>query len=153
MLAIPRDAPFSDPAWLFELKWDGVRCLLSSDPSGIRLHSRAGNEMTQRYPEITTAELPQELVLDGEIVALDDQGRPSFERLQSRMNVVPPTGSKPVSVSYVVFDILHEGRSLVDLPLEKRQLQRPGNTQSKIARSSSGSKRPARQRHMRVRLR
>ena len=83
MLATPWQAPFVDSDWLFELKWDGVRCLLSSDRTGVSLLSRAGNDMTARYAQISEAEFPRGVVLDGEIVAFGDDGLPSFERLQA----------------------------------------------------------------------
>jgi bifunctional non-homologous end joining protein LigD len=121
MLATPWPAPFADDEWLFELKWDGVRGLLSVDDEGPRLHSRAGNDMTDRYPELVRGPLPQQLVLDGEIVALDDRGHPSFELLQGRMNLAQLNlVDSLVPVSFVVFDLLHERESLIDCPLEER---------------------------------
>jgi bifunctional non-homologous end joining protein LigD len=118
MLATPWNSPFADDQWIFELKWDGVRCLLSADGGEVRLHSRSGSEMTARYPEITAAAFPDGLVLDGEIVAFDEAGNPSFERLQGRMNVA--SGVPQIPVSLVVFDLLHSGESLVNLSLEER---------------------------------
>jgi bifunctional non-homologous end joining protein LigD len=122
MLATPWDAPFSDDEWSFELKWDGVRCLLTSADGVVRLHSRAGNDMTARYRDIVDGVFPADVVLDGEIVALDQEGLPSFELLQSRMNLqrVHQSG-KSVRVSYVVFDLLHRDRSLLRLPIEDRR--------------------------------
>jgi bifunctional non-homologous end joining protein LigD len=76
--------------------------------------------MTERYPEVARADLPGGLVLDGEIVALDGRGRPSFERLQSRMNRVPSAGETTVAVTYVVFDLLVCGTPIIDEPLEQR---------------------------------
>lgn len=120
MLASPWDTPFTDAGWVFELKWDGVRCLLSAGGQNVRLHSRAGNDMTSRYPEIAVGEYPANVVLDGEIVAFDADGRPSFELLQGRMNRQRlPT--EQVSVSYVVFDLLHLDESVVSRPLEERR--------------------------------
>ena len=113
MLATPWPAPFVDDDWLFELKWDGVRCLLSSDPSGASLHSRAGNDMTSRYPQISRASFPHGVVLDGEIVAFGDDGLPSFEQLQG-------AAYRSVRVSFVVFDLLHAGESLITEPLSAR---------------------------------
>ena len=121
MLATPWPAPFDDEEWVFELKWDGVRCLLTSD-DGVALTSRAGNDMTTRYPELARLTLPDDLVLDGEIVALDDEGHPSFELLQGRMNVVA-SGGASVPITYVVFDLLHNGAATVRLPLEERTEQ------------------------------
>lgn len=118
MLATPWRAPFSDERWVFELKWDGVRCLLTSQSGVVRLHSRAGNDMTDRYPEIGRGQFADDLVLDGEIIALDGRGRPSFELLQGRMG---HAGAERAPISFVVFDLLHEGNSLVGLPLEERR--------------------------------
>lgn len=121
MLATPWDAVFSDEGWVFEMKWDGVRCLLTSEGGHVRLHSRAGNDMTRRYPELAGLELPADVVLDGEIVALDDRGHPSFELLQSRMNVVRQRfEAEAVPVSFVAFDLLHDGQSFVSHTLEER---------------------------------
>jgi bifunctional non-homologous end joining protein LigD len=129
MLATSWDAPFSDDEWVFELKWDGIRCLFSSAAGDNRLHSRAGNDMTARYPELARLDLPGDVVLDGEIVALDESGRPSFELLQSRMNLDRINlRSAPVPVTYVVFDLLHHRESLVELALERRMARLNGLT-------------------------
>ena len=78
--------------WALEWKWDGIRVLARADGGGIRLLSRSGNDVTATYPEL--AGLPRVLrgdaLVDGEIVALDDHGRPSFERIQQRMNLIAP---------------------------------------------------------------
>jgi bifunctional non-homologous end joining protein LigD len=123
MLAVPWPGPFVDEAWTFELKWDGVRALLHWDGAQAVLRSRTGGDVSDRYPELTGFTAPRPLVLDGEIVAFDDAGRPSFERLQRRMNlqsarhVAEAAGRVPIS--YAVFDLLHldepvTGRSLVE---------------------------------------
>ncbi|MDJ0954233.1 MAG: non-homologous end-joining DNA ligase [Acidimicrobiia bacterium] len=124
MLATAWPAPFDDEQWVFELKWDGVRCILTS-ANGVVLTSRTGNDMTARYPGLARLALPDDLVLDGEIVALDDAGHPSFELLQSRMNVVP-SGGAMVPITYVVFDLLVNGTSTLHLPLEERTAQLRG---------------------------
>ena len=116
MLATPWQSPFIDEEWLFELKWDGLRCLLSSDRSGVSLHSRTGNDMTGRYPQLSGASFPHGIVLDGEIVALGDDGLPSFARPQG-------AARRPVQVSFVVFDLIHAGHPLISEPLGTR-LQR-----------------------------
>lgn len=121
MLAVPWDAPFSDPDWCFELKWDGVRCLAAVTSDGVTLRSRMGNDVSSRYPEIAGLDLPGGVVLDGEVVALDERGHPSFERLQGRMSLPQnPPGQAPLPVTYVVFDLLHDGESLVGNPLSER---------------------------------
>jgi bifunctional non-homologous end joining protein LigD len=116
MLASAWPQPFDDDQWVFELKWDGVRCVAST----IELRSRRGNDMTARYPELAGLELPDGLVLDGEIVAMDESGRPSFGRLQRRMNRVPGIGEPITPVTYVVFDLLADGDPLLNDPLERR---------------------------------
>ena len=113
MLATPWQAPFIDDGWLFELKWDGVRCILSADQSGVTLHSRTGKDMTGRYPQVSGASFPQGLVLDGEIVAFGDDGLPSFERLQG-------AAGRSVEVSFVVFDLLHAQEPMIMEPLHER---------------------------------
>ena len=85
MLATPWPKPFADPEWVFELKWDGIRGVLDVGPGADpRLWSRSGKPMLSRYPELATLRPERRLVLDGEIVALDAEGRPSFEVLQRR---------------------------------------------------------------------
>jgi bifunctional non-homologous end joining protein LigD len=120
MLATPWPAPFDDDGWVFELKWDGVRCIATVVGGRLDLRSRRGNDMTLRYPELIGVDLPDGTVLDGEIVALDERGRPSFERLQGRMNRVPGVQETLTPVTYVIFDLLAMERSLVDAPLEER---------------------------------
>lgn len=121
MLATPWDVPFADADWRFELKWDGIRCLLSADDGDVSLQSRNGNDLTGRYPELAGLKIAGNCVLDGEIVALDEDGYPSFELLQRRMNLGRPGPlSHAVPVSYVVFDALHDGESLVQRSLLER---------------------------------
>jgi bifunctional non-homologous end joining protein LigD len=129
MLATLVDRPFSDPAWLFEIKYDGVRVLASRAGEEVELRGRSGMVVTARYPEVVRAlrALPLDrFLVDGEIVALDDQGRSSFQRLQARMNLTRPAdierASLEVPVSAVFFDALAlDGRDLRRLPLEERK--------------------------------
>jgi bifunctional non-homologous end joining protein LigD len=118
MLATPWPRPFSDPGWWFEPKWDGMRALLHRGPSGPVLRSRRGNDLGGRFPAVAAADLPEPLVLDGEIVAFGDDGAPSFERLQGG---VPGAGRAAVPVAYVVFDVLVLGEPVIDRPLEERR--------------------------------
>jgi bifunctional non-homologous end joining protein LigD len=129
MLATLASQPFSDPNWLFEIKWDGVRALARIEDGALALRSRNSIDITKRYPEL--ASLPnslaaRETILDGEIVALDAQGHSSFERLQERMHVRAPgeslVGRMPVV--YFVFDLLYcDGYDLRESPLlERKQL-------------------------------
>src|SRR6266852_6160411 len=129
MLATLADHPFSDPNWLFEIKWDGVRALARIENGALALRSRNSIDITKRYPEL--ASLPNALaarqaILDGEIVALDAQGHSSFERLQERMHVRAPSESlvTQMRVVYFVFDLLYcDGYDLREAPLlERKQL-------------------------------
>jgi len=129
MLATLVDATPADPSWLFEIKYDGVRVLASRAGDEVELRGRSGQVVTTRYPEVTAAlhALPlQRFVLDGEIVALDERGRSSFQRLQERMGLTRPADVErargEVPVSAVFFDALGlDGRDLRRLPLEARK--------------------------------
>jgi bifunctional non-homologous end joining protein LigD len=122
---LPRDGR----NWSFEVKWDGVRAIAYAQPGRLRLESRNLNEITDAYPEVrglTAALGMHEAVLDGEIVAFDDGGRPSFERLQRRMHVTSPNAvrrlMKTTPVVYAMFDLLYlDGRSLLELPYSERR--------------------------------
>jgi bifunctional non-homologous end joining protein LigD len=129
MLATLSDHPFSDPNWLFEIKWDGVRAMARIENGDLTLRSRNSVDITQRYPEL--ASLPdalaaREAILDGEIVALDAQGLSNFERLQERMHVRTPSEQlvAQVPVVYYAFDLLYcDGYDLRKAPLlERKQL-------------------------------
>ncbi|HEV2246186.1 MAG TPA: DNA ligase D [Terriglobia bacterium] len=111
-LAVLAEHPFSDPEWVFEIKWDGVRALARVDRTHLQFRSRRDQNITANYPEFSG--LPRQLrvneaILDGEIVALDESGHSDFERLQSRMNVSNPSPSlvKQTPVTYCVFDLLY----------------------------------------------
>ena len=111
------------PGWLFEVKWDGVRVLALRVGGRVDLWSRRGTRVTGQYPEVAaaTAALPGgDLALDAEIVALDADGRASFQRLQRRMHVA--RGTAPVPVTAYVYDCLALlGRDVRDLPLAERK--------------------------------
>lgn len=117
--------PFDDPAWSFEPKWDGVRALVHVD-GDVRAVSRNGNDVTPGYPELQSlAGLAPGTVVDGEIVAFDD-GRPSFELLQSRMHVRAPARVRAlmrrVPVVLMAFDLLIDaGEDITGLPLTERR--------------------------------
>lgn len=121
-----------DDRWGYEVKWDGVRALLWADHGHVTIRSRTQREISDRYPEVRpigralAARQALEVVLDGELVALDAEGRPSFERLQSRINagseVAIRRAARGTPVTYVVFDLLHrDGRSLLEEPYERRR--------------------------------
>jgi len=121
--------PQEDGDWAYEVKWDGVRALLWSDHGHVRIESRTQREITKRYPEVRAlgrALGGHEALLDGELVALGPDGRPSFERLQGRMNLEGDAqirrAARVQPVTYVIFDLLHlDGRSLCDVPYAERR--------------------------------
>lgn len=115
--------PFSDPAWGFELKFDGYRVMASSDSSGVRLRSRNGADATRWFPEIATtlhAVAGRRLIVDGEVCVLDDIGRSDFDRLHARASKRGPDPNEPVV--FCVFDVLvSRGMSVMDRPLVARK--------------------------------
>jgi bifunctional non-homologous end joining protein LigD len=129
MLATLVETPPTEPDWLFEIKYDGVRVLASRADDKVELRGRSGQVVTTRYPEVAAAlrVLPlTRFLLDGEIVALDDEGRSSFQRLQERMGLTRPADVEraraEVPVGMVAFDALGlDGRDLRRLPLEARK--------------------------------
>src|SRR6202165_2762420 len=113
--------PTPDDAWGFEFKWDGIRAEAYVHGGVVRLLSRSGEIITARYPEVHAmgrALGAKEVVLDGEVVALDDKGRPSFEEIQQRMGLTSETEirrkMKEVPVTYMLFDVMwKDGHSLL----------------------------------------
>ena len=121
--------PTDERKWSFEVKWDGVRAIAYVQPGRLRLESRNLSEITDAYPEVRglIGDLGmREAVLDGEIVAFDDAGRPSFGRLQRRMHVTSPSAVRRLAAStpvvYAIFDLLYlDGHSLMELPYGERR--------------------------------
>jgi len=113
MLATPApELPTGD--WVGEVKWDGVRAAAVVGDGEVHLISRNGNDITVAYPELAgLGAAVVDAVLDGEIVASDERGRPSFERLQQRMHVRDPHAivrlSEAIPVAYLAFDLLELG--------------------------------------------
>jgi bifunctional non-homologous end joining protein LigD len=128
MLATLIDEPFDDPDWLFEIKWDGYRaiCTVREDGS-IELVSRNGLDMLQKFPELSElanawSTLP--IIVDGEIVSLDANGRSSFQRLQESLSSRRAGGRKGNPLNIVAFDLLYaDGKDLRKTPLEDRKAQ------------------------------
>ena len=125
--AIPRNAE----SYGFEFKWDGIRALAFCSGGRVRLQSRSLADITGRYPELREmgeAIGSHELVLDGEIIAVGEGGRPSFELLQGRMGLTAEAEirrkMKEIPVGYVIFDLLYrDGHSTMPLPyVERRRL-------------------------------
>lgn len=117
MLATPGQPP-AGPGWSVEFKWDGIRAIVAAAPGGrVRMWSRNGNDVTAAYPELVTGPTAEALgergpvLLDGEIVALDEQGRPTFSRLTQRMHVRAPSAElvARVPVRLYVFDVPRSG--------------------------------------------
>lgn len=117
MLARLHDKPFDDPDWLYEIKWDGYRAVAEVNNDQVRLYSRNGLSFENSYPIIVDAlrELDINAVLDGEIVALDKNGRPSFQLLQH-------AAKEETFLCYYVFDLLKmNGHHIEHEPLTERK--------------------------------
>ncbi len=129
MLATSINEPFDGPDWLFEIKWDGYRTVAFLEDGKVRLVSRNQNELTPRYPELkdlAKSVKAKTAILDGEVVALDEQGRPSFSLMQQRTGFRPggrrAAANADVPVLYYAFDLLYlDGYDLRQLPLEERK--------------------------------
>lgn len=139
MLATLAADAFDDPDWLFEIKWDGYRVEALVRDGSVRLHTRNGNDAGTWFPHLLDPPDwidAREAVVDGEVVALDEEGRPDFGLLQERLRVshgiggprhrpvadrgAPPAA--PAPLVYQAFDLLHlNGRSLLKVPLEERK--------------------------------
>lgn len=106
-----------DGNWTYEVKFDGYRCIAVKSGAEVKLFSRNENLLNERFPNVVEALrlLDGDFVLDGEIVALDEQGRPSFQLLQNNL-------TRPLPVYLYAFDLLHrDGEALHDLPIERRR--------------------------------
>jgi bifunctional non-homologous end joining protein LigD len=133
MLAISVENPFDNPDWLYEIKWDGYRSVAFLENGKARLMSRNHNELTGRYPELEV--LPEAVkaknaILDGEVVALDEQGRASFSLMQQRTGIRQHGRTKAanpdIQIVYYLFDILYlNGHDLRKVSLiDRKQLLR-----------------------------
>ena len=131
MLATLGELPAAsrDSEYGYELKWDGVRTVAYIATGTFRLMSRNDKDVTRSYPELTDLSIAvndRQLVLDGEIVAFDDAGRPSFGALQYRMHVGDPAQARRLAakspVTYLLFDILHlDGTTLTGRTYTQRR--------------------------------
>jgi bifunctional non-homologous end joining protein LigD len=129
MLATPVAKAFDGPEWVFEIKWDGYRAVAFIEDGRVRLVSRTQNDLTAQFPELGS--LPQfvkaqSAILDGEIVALDEEGRPSFSLMQQRTGFRPGKprlpGREGVAIVYYAFDLLYlDGFDLRRVALEQRK--------------------------------
>lgn len=128
MLANPGAIPEGEARYALEVKWDGVRTLARVEGGRVRLLSRSGQDVTERYPEVRfLGEVlgSRSALLDGEIVVLDAQGRPDFQRLQQRMGVQGAAARHRAAtepVTYMIFDLLYlDGMLQTDRPYRERR--------------------------------
>ncbi len=129
MLAIPAPTPPTGEGWGYEIKWDGIRARAYVADGGVRLAARRGTDHTPRYPELAAIAdaLPgREAIVDGEIVAFDESGKPSFQLLQRRMGLTTEATIRlraaETPATYVAFDLLWlDGDSLLAEPYERRR--------------------------------
>ena len=119
----------SDPSWV-EVKWDGIRAMGTWHDGRMLLHARRGTDITARYPELTADGAPflpvSDAVVDGEIVAFDAHGRPSFSLLQNRMHLTRPREIERevvrTPIVFMLFDLLRlDGHDLIGMPLRERR--------------------------------
>ncbi|MCK9250571.1 MAG: DNA ligase D [Solirubrobacteraceae bacterium] len=129
MLAVVGDLPRDPEAWAFEVKWDGVRAFVHADGGRVRIRTRGGRDVTDAYPEIAgiaDALGGHDAVLDGELVAFDDDGLPAFQALQPRTAAhgrrASPDEVEARPVTLLAFDLPSlDGVPLVDLPYVERR--------------------------------
>src|SRR6202521_6474881 len=126
MQAASAEAPFSSPDYLFEVKWDGLRCILSRALDGaVRLQDRSLHDITADLPEVVAAarRVPPGSVIDGELVATDNEGRPDYPRLRGRLAGGAALKDK-IPTAYLAFDALYlEDKSLLRQPVLRRRGQ------------------------------
>ncbi len=131
MLAVPGD-PFDSASHIFEPKWDGIRCIVHKDDATsrrVRLQSRNLRDISAQFPELTRLTYwsdPGPWILDGEIVCLDDSGRPSFDHVRDRLLLKSERNirlaQKHNPAVFVIFDVLfHRGQSVMTAPLAERK--------------------------------
>jgi len=141
MLATMTEGAFDDPDWLYEIKWDGYRVEAVVHPKGVRLWTRNRIDAATYFPDLAGPAdwiTAREAVVDGEVVALDPEGRPDFSLLQDRTGLrgleaatgrrspdgprITAEERKAIPLAYMVFDLLHlDGNTLLDVPLEERK--------------------------------
>jgi bifunctional non-homologous end joining protein LigD len=129
MLATPSGLPADQTGWAYEMKWDGIRAVGYVDGGRLTMRSRNDRDVTSSYPELRAfgeAVGSTQLIVDGEIVAFDANGRPSFGRLQQRLGVTAASQTRRLAsthpVVYILFDLLHlDGQSTLSLAYTQRR--------------------------------
>ena len=125
MIPSATPAPFTRAGWLFEPKYDGFRIMARNENNWPRLTSRNGIDLTSAFPELAfeLRGLPGRVILDGELVVLDDQGKPQFESLRRRARMTRlPVGAALEVAAIFAFDLLSfEGEDMRHLPLLERK--------------------------------
>jgi bifunctional non-homologous end joining protein LigD len=131
MLAVPANPPGVPPAgdqWVHEVKWDGVRLLAETRDGAVRLTNRTEIDVTAAYPEIvaTVGDLPDGVLVDGEVIAFDAKGIPTLQAIASRMHVRDPGRTAKLAetkpVTYMIFDLLRVGgHDITRRPLSERR--------------------------------
>ena len=128
MLASVTEKPFDNPDWVFEIKWDGYRAVAFLENDTVRLVSRNHNDLSPRYPELKVladAVQAKNAILDGEVVVLDETGRPSFSLMQQRTGIRAhgrqAAPNRDLPILYYAFDVLYvDGYDLRRVTLEGR---------------------------------
>ncbi|HEY5530922.1 MAG TPA: hypothetical protein VIK22_02850, partial [Candidatus Anoxymicrobiaceae bacterium] len=129
MLAMLSDLPRDEGAYAFEYKWDGIRAVCFSDGHACKVETRNLKDVTSSYPELDGVALAlagRSAVLDGEIVAIGEDGSPSFGLLQHRLGLTNPQAlvhrTAEIPITYMIFDVLYlDGRSTETLPYSERR--------------------------------
>ncbi len=124
MLLDEIEKPFDSDDYIFEMKYDGIRCLLYASNDGVKLFNRHEIEITNLYPELQDIKTKKDVIFDGEIICMDDN-LPSFSKLQKRAHL---KDLKKINlqkennpVIFICFDIIYENKDLTSLPLLKRK--------------------------------
>jgi bifunctional non-homologous end joining protein LigD len=146
MLATLHGRPFSDPDWLFELKYDGFRCLIVKAGDDVKLWSRNGNIFNGSFPDVVAAvtAVPGDFIWDGELTVDDETGRSDFDRLRQRAVTKTPknvrAAAKADPARLYVFDAVSiDGGDIRNMPLSERKLRlRESFTNTKTLIYASG---------------
>lgn len=118
MLLNKIDTPFEDENYLTELKLDGIRLILSKFNHSIKLYTRHKNEVTSKFPELLTIDIPDGTVLDGELIVPGENGKPDFEAMMERFQSTRSVHA----IQFCVFDIIYyKGEKVTPLPLVERK--------------------------------